>query len=57
MDRVTAGNGWAFTAANGSGEYPSFSTFATAAQAFVGEGAYALVNRRRAHKLREEAYA
>ena len=52
-----AGNGWVFTAPNGGWEYPVFLTFAAAAQALLGDGAYALVNRTRAHKLREEAYA
>ncbi|MFN2646084.1 MAG: DoxX family protein [Burkholderiales bacterium] len=41
----------------GRGEYPAFLLFATAAQALLGDGAYALVNLPRAHKLREEAYA
>jgi len=48
-----AGNGWVFTAASGGWEYPAFLTFAAAAQALLGDGAYALANRRRAHKLRE----
>jgi putative oxidoreductase len=45
------GNGWVFSAANGGWEYPAFLTFAAAAQALLGDGAYALANRRRAHKL------
>lgn len=52
-----AGNGWVFTAPNGGWEYPAFLAFAAAAQALLGDGAYALANRRRAHKLRQEAYA
>jgi putative oxidoreductase len=52
-----AGNGWVFTAPNGGWEYPAFLLFATAAQTLLGDGAFALVNRPRAHNLREEAYA
>ena len=52
-----AGNGWVFSAPNGGWEYPAFLAFAAAAQALLGDGAYALANRRRAHKLRQEAYA
>jgi len=47
------GNGWVFTATNGGWEYPAFLTFTAAAQALLGDGAYALANRRRAHKLRQ----
>lgn len=52
-----AGNGWVFTAANGGWEYPAFLTAAAAAHVLIGDGAYALANRFRAHKLRQEAYA
>jgi putative oxidoreductase len=37
-----AGNGWLFTNANGGWEYPLFLTLATAVQALLGDGAYAL---------------
>jgi putative oxidoreductase len=36
------GNGWLFSAPNGGWEYPLFLTVATAAQALLGEGAFAL---------------
>jgi len=52
-----AGNGWVFTAPNGGWEYPAFLTLAAVAQALIGDGAYALANTLRAHKLRQEAYA
>lgn len=52
-----SGNGWVFTAANGGWEYPAFLAVAALAQALLGDGAYALVNRPRAHKLPDEAYA
>jgi putative oxidoreductase len=52
-----AGNGWVFTAANGGWEYPAFLTAAAAAHVFIGDGAFALANRLRAHNLRQEAYA
>jgi len=52
-----AGNGWVFSAANGGWEYPAFLTAAAAAHALIGDGAYALANLIRAHKLRQEAYA
>jgi putative oxidoreductase len=52
-----SGNGWVFTAPNGGWEYPAFLAVAALAQALLGDGAYALVNARRAHKLRQEAYA
>ena len=52
-----AGNGWVFTAANGGWEYPAFLAAAALAHALIGDGAYALVNPRRAHNLRQEAYA
>lgn len=35
-------NGWLFTAPNGGWEYPAFLTIATAVQALLGAGAYAL---------------
>lgn len=37
-----AGNGWLFTNANGGWEYPLFLTLATAVQALLGGGAWAL---------------
>ncbi len=37
-----AGNGWLFTAPNGGWEYPLFLAVATAVQALLGEGAFAL---------------
>ena len=52
-----AANGWVFTSPNGGWEYPAFLAAVALAQALLGDGAYALVNRRRAHKLPEEAYA
>jgi putative oxidoreductase len=44
------------TWAHAGWEYPAFLIVAAAAQALLGNGAYALVNRGHAHKLREEAY-
>ena len=52
-----AGNGWVFTAPNGGWEYPAFLAAAALAHALIGDGSYALVNLRRAHNLRQEAYA
>jgi putative oxidoreductase len=52
-----AGNGWVFTAPNGGWEYPAFLAFAAAAHALIGDGAYALANTPRAHKLRQEVFA
>ena len=52
-----AANGWVFSAPNGGWEYPAFLAAAALAHAFIGDGAYALVNAGRAHKLRQEAYA
>lgn len=52
-----AGNGWVFSAPNGGWEYPAFLTAAALAHVLVGDGAYALGNRLRAHKLRQEAFA
>jgi putative oxidoreductase len=37
-----AGNGWLFSNAGGGWEYPLFLTLATAVQALLGAGAYAL---------------
>lgn len=37
-----AGNGWLFTSANGGWEYPLFLSVAAAAQAMIGDGAWAL---------------
>ena len=39
-----AGNGWVFSAPNGGWEYPAFLAAAAAAQALLGDGAYALRN-------------
>ena len=39
---VHAANGWVFTAANGGWEYPAFLLLASAVQALLGDGAYAL---------------
>lgn len=52
-----AGNGWVFNAPNGGWEYPVFLAAAAIAQGLLGDGAYAVVNLRRARKLRQEAYA
>jgi putative oxidoreductase len=46
-----------FTAPNGGWEYPAFLAFAAAAHALIGDGAYALANTPRAHKLRQEVFA
>jgi putative oxidoreductase len=54
---VHAGNGWVFTAPNGGWEYPAFLAAAALAHVLIGDGAYALVNPQRAHKLRQEVYA
>jgi putative oxidoreductase len=40
-------NGWMFTAPNGGWEYPVFLVLALAAQAMLGDGAWALSNRSR----------
>ena len=45
------------TAPNGGWEYPAFLAMAAAAHALIGDGAYALANTLRAHKLRQEAFA
>jgi putative oxidoreductase len=37
-----AGNGWLFTSKGGGWEYPAMWTAATLAQAFLGDGAFAL---------------
>ena len=52
-----AGNGWVFSAPNGGWEYPAFLAAAALAQALIGDGALALANLGRAHKLRQEAFA
>lgn len=39
---VHAGNGWAFSNANGGWEYPAFLTVAALAQALLGAGSFAL---------------
>lgn len=39
---VHAGNGWLFTAEGGGWEYPLFLVIATAVQALLGSGAYAV---------------
>lgn len=39
-----AGNGWLFSAPNGGWEYPAFLAVATAVQAMLGDGKYALAN-------------
>lgn len=51
-----AGNGWVFNAPNGGWEYPVFLAAAAIAQGLLGDGAYAVVNLRRARKLPQEAY-
>ena len=40
--RAHAGNGWVFTSPNGGWEYPLYLAVLTAAQALLGEGAFAL---------------
>jgi putative oxidoreductase len=40
-----SGNGWLFSAPKGGWEYPVFLALAAAAQALLGDGAYALGNR------------
>jgi putative oxidoreductase len=50
-----AGNGWFFSAPNGGWEYPAFLTAATAVQALLGDGAYALGNRRAARRPQLQA--
>lgn len=42
---VHLGNGWLFSAPKGGWEYPVFLTIAAAAQALLGDGAFALGNR------------
>lgn len=39
---VHFGNGWVFTSVNGGWEYPAFLTLATAVQALLGPGKFAL---------------
>lgn len=43
-----AGNGWVFSAPDGGWEYPLFLAVASAVQALLGDGAWALVPSRRA---------
>lgn len=43
---VHVGNGWLFSAPNGGWEYPAFLTAAAVVQALLGDGAFALANRR-----------
>ena len=53
-----SGNGWLFTSPNGGWEYPAFLAAAAVAQAFLGDGSFALANALRARKLRQrEVYA
>jgi putative oxidoreductase len=54
-----AGNGWLFTNSGGGWEYPAFLAVAAVVQALLGEGAWALENRRAtsAHMPRRGAYA
>lgn len=42
---VHAGNGWVFSAANGGWEYPLYLIVLSAAQALLGDGAFALSSR------------
>jgi putative oxidoreductase len=49
---VHAGNGWVFSAANGGWEYPVFLIAASAVQALLGDGRFALGNRLTAPNLR-----
>ena len=49
---VHAGNGWVFNAPNGGWEYPVFLIAASAVQALLGDGHYALANRFPALNLR-----
>jgi putative oxidoreductase len=39
---IHAGNGWAFTSANGGWEYPVFLAFASVTHVLLGDGAYVL---------------
>jgi putative oxidoreductase len=54
-----SGNGWLFTNSGGGWEYPAFLAVAALVQAFLGEGAWALENRRLASApvLQRGAYA
>lgn len=58
-----AGNGWLFTNQGGGWEYPLFLAIATAAQALLGAGAYALgaaregVARRASKRTPQSSYA
>jgi putative oxidoreductase len=49
-----AGNGWLFTNKDGGWEYPLFLAFATAAQALIGGGAFALTGDGVRHSSRSE---
>jgi putative oxidoreductase len=49
-----AGNGWLFTNKDGGWEYPLFLAFATAAQALIGGGAFALTGDGARHSDRPE---
>jgi putative oxidoreductase len=51
---VHAGNGWVFSAQNGGWEYPVFLIAASAVQALLGDGRYALGNRLPAPYLRPQ---
>jgi putative oxidoreductase len=44
---IHAPNGWLFTAPNGGWEYPAFLAVAALAQAFIGDGAFALTSKLR----------
>ena len=45
---VHAANGWLFTNKNGGWEYPAFWAIALVAQFLLGDGAFALLRRKRA---------
>jgi len=51
-----AGNGWLFTAANGSREYPAFLSVVATAVALLGDGRFALLTLFNPRKL-QGAYA
>ncbi len=53
---VHAGNGWAFSAANGGWEYPAFLIVVSLVQALLGDGRLALSNLFNSRKL-QGAYA
>lgn len=54
---VHAGNGWVFTAKGGGWEYPLFLAAASAVQALLGDGAWAISGRGRAASGLERRYA